>query len=292
MFWSIFRPTRAARRPGILAQKPARVQITHVASAGTVGLSAIDFKLTDEYADVPENQEHTIERLLPMAGCVYPYRHIAPAATHPYTRERLGIAGDAVVLGAFVTPMKLSRRCLRLWSEVLQRVPRARLAISPNDMKLHPSFVRLAASAGIGEERLVLIPQGHDEHENQARYHVIDLVLDPMPFGGVNGTLEALDMGVPVVTLCGRRHGERTSYSILMNLGVAETIATSGREYVDLAVRLATDRAFMDGVRASIRERLADSPLTDMVQHTRNLEAAYLAAIGSAASAAPFPMPS
>jgi predicted O-linked N-acetylglucosamine transferase (SPINDLY family) len=121
---------------------------------------------------------------------------------------------------------------------------------------------------------------------------VVDLVLDPMPFGGVNGTLEALDMGVPVVTLCGRRHGERTSYSILMNLGVAETVATSGREYVDLAVRLATDRAFMDGVRASIRQRLGDSPLTDMVQHTRNLEAAYLAAIGSVASATPSLMPS
>ena len=36
-----------------------------------------------------------------------------------------------------------------------------------------------------------------------------------MPYGGVNGTLEALDMGVPVVTLVGRRHAERTSYSIL-----------------------------------------------------------------------------
>ncbi len=43
-------------RPGILALKPARVQITHVASAGTVGLSTIDFKLTDAYADVPASQ--------------------------------------------------------------------------------------------------------------------------------------------------------------------------------------------------------------------------------------------
>src|SRR5690349_20812451 len=34
-------------RPGILALKPSRVQITHIASAGTVGLSTIDFKLTD-----------------------------------------------------------------------------------------------------------------------------------------------------------------------------------------------------------------------------------------------------
>ena len=41
------------------------------------------------------------------------------------------------------------------------------------------------------------------------------------PYGwlsGVNGTLEALDMHVPVVTLVGKRHGERTSYSILVNL--------------------------------------------------------------------------
>ena len=85
----------------------------------------------------------------------------------------------------------------------------------------------------------MFLPQGRDDAENQARYELIDFVLDPMPYGGVNGTLEALDMGVPVVTLVGRRHGERTSFSILANLGVTQTVAQGGREYVDLAVRLA-----------------------------------------------------
>src|SRR5206468_8217032 len=33
-------------RPGIVALRPARVQITHVASAGSLGLSSVDFKLT------------------------------------------------------------------------------------------------------------------------------------------------------------------------------------------------------------------------------------------------------
>ena len=83
-------------KPGILAWKPARVQITHVASAGTVGLSAIDFKLTDHYADVAASQAFQIETMLPMAGCVYPFRHVAPAAVHPFHRERLGIPDDAV----------------------------------------------------------------------------------------------------------------------------------------------------------------------------------------------------
>ena len=65
-------------KPEILAFKPARVQITHIASAGAVGLDTIDFKLTDHFADTPENQEYLIETLLPMKGCVYPYRHIDP----------------------------------------------------------------------------------------------------------------------------------------------------------------------------------------------------------------------
>jgi predicted O-linked N-acetylglucosamine transferase (SPINDLY family) len=104
---------------------------------------------------------------------------------------------------------------------------------------------------------------------------VIDFALDPLPYGGVNGTLEALDMGVPVVTLCGKKHGERTSYSILENLGVSETVAASGSDYVDIAVRLATESEFMSRVRAAIRAGLAHSTLTDMPRHTRSLEASY-----------------
>jgi predicted O-linked N-acetylglucosamine transferase (SPINDLY family) len=262
-------------KPGILARKPARVQITHVASAGTVGLSTIDFKLTDHYADVPASQAFQIETMLPMAGCVYPFRHVAPAAGHLFRRDRLGIAPKAVVIGAFVSWLKLSRRCLALWRDVLKRIPRSCFAFSPVSPRQRHLYRRIAGAAGIPPQRLVFVPQGRNDEENQARYELVDFVLDPLPFGGVNGTLEALDMGVPVVTLVGARHGERTSYSILANLGVAATVANSGPEYVEIAARLATDRSFMAEVRAAIRNGIAASKLTDMPGHTRSLEAAY-----------------
>ena len=270
-------------KPGILALKPARVQVTHVASAGSVGLETVDFKLTDRFADPLGNQDFLIERLLPMDGCVYPYRHVEPAATHPFTRQALGFATDAIVIGAFVTPMKLSRRCLVLWRDVLARLPRARLAFSPAHPALRPVFERLCTTAGIARERLVFVPQGRDDAENQARYALVDFVLDPMPFGGVNGVLEPLDAGVPVVTLAGARHGERSAYSILANLGVTATVAATGREYVELAVRLAADAAFAADVRAAIRAGIASSPLTDAVAHTRALESAYVEALSRAA---------
>jgi len=269
-------------KPGILALKPARVQLTHVASAGVVGLTAIDFKLTDAFADTPENQAFQIETLLPMAGCVYPYRHIPPATDHPFHRDRLNIRRDAMVIGAFVNPLKLSRRCLSLWREVMERAPAALLAISPLSPEARGVYVRLLSAANIPLQRVIVLPQGRNDEENQARYNVIDFTLDPLPYGGVNGTLEALDMGVPVVTLCGKKHGERTSYSILENLGVRETVAASGSEYVDIAVRLATESAFMSRVRAAIKAGLADSLLVDMPRHTLALEAAYEQALARA----------
>ena len=266
-------------KPGILALKPARVQLTHVASAGPVGLSTVDFKLTDACADLPEAQAFQLETFLPMAGCVYPYRHIPPAADHPFTRERLNIAPAAVVIGAFVNPLKLSRRCLALWREVLDRIPESLLALSPTDANRREIYDRLFRAAGIETSRVRVVPQGRDDGENQARYGVVDFALDPLPYGGVNGTLEALDMHVPVVALVGRRHGERSSYTILTHLGATQTLATSGSEYVEIAVRLASDAAFKAEVKAAIARGLERSPLTDMKAHTRNLEAAYLRAL-------------
>ena len=266
-------------KPGILARKPARVQMTHVASAGSVGLSAVDFKLTDRFADLPESQSSMVETLLPMAGCVYPFRRMTAAAEHPFHRRSAGLGDDAFVIGAFVKAMKLSRRCLDLWREVLARIPRARLAFSPVHWGLREGYLNLTAAAGIAADRIVFLPQGRNEGENQARYTMVDAVLDPMPFGGANGTLEALNMGVPVVTLVGRRHGERTAYSMLVNLGVDATIAHTGREYVEITVRLAEDPGFMSQVRQQIRTQLADSMLTDSLGYMRNLEEAYVEAL-------------
>lgn len=266
-------------KPGILALKPARVQVTHVASAGVVGLSTIDFKLTDAFADLPEMQRFQIETLLPMEGCVYPYRSIPPADDHPYHREKLGIAADAVVASAFVNPLKLSRRCLTLWRQVLEAIPNALLAISPLSPERRDVYARLLQAAGIEESRVCVLPQGRNESQNQARYHVVDFALDPLPYGGANGTLEALSMGVPVVTLLGAKHGERCGYSMLANLGAVQTVAASGSQYVEIALRLATDRAFMAEVRAAIRAGLRASPLTDMVAHTHSLERAYVRAL-------------
>ncbi|MGC2458713.1 MAG: tetratricopeptide repeat protein [Gallionellaceae bacterium] len=265
--------------PLILAYKPARVQITHLGSHGAIGLDTVDYKLTDQYADVPENGAFLLEKLLPMEGCIFPFHHVEPDGKTQYNRASLGIAEDAVVLGVFVNIMKLSPRCLHTWADIMHKVQRAVLAFSPLRDNDKASLLRQVTAAGIDPARIIFIPAAKEETINRARYELLDMALDTFPYSGGDTTLAALDMGVPVVTLRGQRHSERTSYSILMNLGVTQTIAHSESEFVEIAARLAVDTIWRNSIADQIRKAMASSSLVDMDAYTRHLEDAYRMAI-------------
>jgi predicted O-linked N-acetylglucosamine transferase (SPINDLY family) len=265
----------------IYAYQPARVIITHLGYHGALGIDTVDYKLTDHFADVSGNEAYLVERLLPMDGCVLPLLHVAPAEGRGLTREDLGLPVDAVVIGAFVNVLKLSERCLRVWREVLVRLEKARLAFSPLRPAEQSFYLKKAAAAGIEQDRILFLPGANDERRNRARYAVVDMVLDTFPYSGGDTTLAAVDMGIPVVTLCGQRHAERVSYSILMNLGVTSTIANSEDEYVDIAVRLGNDETLRLSVREQMRERLQSSAMVDTDGYARNLEAAYRQALAA-----------
>ena len=72
-------------------------------------------------------------------------------------------------------------------------------------------------------------------------YHGIDLMLDTLPYNGHTTSLDALWMGVPVVTTVGRTAVGRAGVSQLTNLGLPELIAETPEEFVRIAVELAGD---------------------------------------------------
>ncbi|MGH8850066.1 MAG: tetratricopeptide repeat protein [Casimicrobiaceae bacterium] len=262
-------------RPAILSYKPAPVIVTHLGNHGALGMRQIDFKMTDRHADLPDAAAYQIEAPLALDGCVLPFRRVAAAPEPAVTRADLGIAGEAAVFCVFVSLVKLSPRCLALWRRILDAVPSSVLAFSPRSEALHAPYRRRLESFGIGAGRLVFIPWSLDETIDRARYRLIDVVLDTVPYTGGDTTAAALDMGVPVVTRVGERQAERMGYSILAHLGVTATVAESDDDYVAIACRLAQDRHWRDEIAAAIAEALPRSGLADLDRHTRNLENAY-----------------
>ena len=139
---------------------------------------------------------------------------------------------------------------------------------------LERAIVEAFARHGIDRERIELAsrlsPRAFRELIARA-----DIALDPFPFNGHTTTCECLWQGVPVVTLSGRTYVERFGGSGLATLGLDELIAHSVEQYVEIAVRLAGDRARLATLRRTLREHMTASPLMDFQGFTRNLEAEY-----------------
>jgi predicted O-linked N-acetylglucosamine transferase (SPINDLY family) len=106
-------------------------------------------------------------------------------------------------------------------------------------------------------------------------YHRLDVVLDPFPYNGHTTSLDALWMGVPVVSLAGTSPVSRGGLGILTNIGLPELIAWSQEEYVNQASALARDLPRLARLRATLRSRMEASPLMDARGFTQAIENAY-----------------
>jgi predicted O-linked N-acetylglucosamine transferase (SPINDLY family) len=255
---------------------------THLGYPGALGLSQVDYKITDRYADTSANARWQLEALLPISICSLPLRRVQPAADPALARGPLGIPETAIVFGAFAGVLKLSLRCVAAWRRILDAVPDAVLAFSPLRDDDRIAIERRVTGLGLPADRLAWIPyRNGDDAFNRARYAVVDIALDTLPCTGGDTTATALDAGVPVVTRVGARHAERMSYSILMHLSLTQTIAQTDDGYVDLAVRLATDAAFRDEVRIAVSMAMADPAVTDPARYARALEDAYARALAA-----------
>src|SRR5204863_2097596 len=127
---------------------------------------------------------------------------------------------------------------------------------------------------GIAAERVVF--QGFLPRPDYLKlYHHIDIGLDTFPYNGQTTTLDAVWMGVPVVTIIGQTATARAGASLLRNLGTPELVAGSPDQFVSIAVELANDARRLSELRASLRQRLEKSPLMDAPRFAGSVEAAY-----------------
>ncbi|TFW31098.1 O-linked N-acetylglucosamine transferase family protein, partial [Duganella callida] len=101
-----------------------------------------------------------------------------------------------------------------------------------------------------------------------------DLCLDTYPCSSPGASADALQAGIPVLTLAGRSHAARTSGSLLHAARLPELVARSARSYEDKAIRLASRPQEL----ARLRRRLARNRDTvfDTPALVRHLEALYL----------------
>lgn len=257
----------------VFARKPAPVQVTWNGYPNTTGMSAMDYRVTDAYADPPGTTEHLhTEQLvrLPEIYMAYQQPGESPAVVAPPS-----LAKGYVTFGSFNTLPKIGPQVIAVWAQILRALPTARLMIlTVPEGSARARLAQAFAAHGIGPERLELIARLPSRQFLEAHQRA-DIALDPFPYNGTTTTCQTLWMGVPLITLAGSSHVSRVGVSMLSNLGLERLIARDPQEYVSLAVALAEDHQELAVLRAGLRERMLASPNTDGARLTRFLEAAY-----------------
>lgn len=251
----------AGNRLDVMALRPAAVGVTWLGYPGTTGLDCFDWRISDAVCDPPAEDALSSEplwRLDPGFHCFAPPAEAPPVGPPPCLET------GYVTFGCFNARPKLSQAAIAAMAGVLRAVAGSRLLLKArecDEAAERRQLEALFASHGIAADRLVLLRQDNALADHLARYHSVDIALDSFPYAGTTTTLEALWMGVPVVTLAGNRHAARVGASLLRQMGQPGWIAPSTTTYVEIAAGLAGDKARLAVLRAGQRAQMANSAL-------------------------------
>jgi predicted O-linked N-acetylglucosamine transferase (SPINDLY family) len=252
-----------------LARKPAPVQACWLAIAGTTGLEAMDYRLTDPYLDPPGTHEDWYaEKSVRLADCFWCYD---PLTDLPLPHPTAALENGFFTFGCLNNFCKVNDVVLSLWSKVLAAVPGSRLLLNCPEGSARE---RVREGLGVDAERLIFVAR-QPRPLYLETYRRIDLCLDTLPYNGAITSLESFWMGVPVLSLLGQSVVGRAGWSLLNNLGLPELCAQSEERFVELAVQWAGDLAGVAKLHETMRERLRRSPLMDGGRFARSVEEAY-----------------
>lgn len=259
-----------------LAFKPAPVQVSWLGFPGTTGLSAIDYKFTDEVTDAEDADQEYVERLYRLPTLFCSYRPLIRAPLYRYqprylVRSAPALDNGYVTFGSCNNLGKLTDEVLALWGRILQAVPTARLLIEGKGLGEAAgadAYRQRCAALGVDVERLILV--GLDRRNQYLTYHRIDIALDPYPLTGGTTTFDVLWMGVPLVSMAGESFKSRLSTGILAYLGRTEWLAQHTDDYVRIAQALAEDVQQLNTLRLGLRREVEQSALMREDLHTHH----------------------
>jgi predicted O-linked N-acetylglucosamine transferase (SPINDLY family) len=218
----------------------------------TTGIPTIDYFISSEDLEPAGADAHYTERLARLPGLANYYFRPEPS-TSVRSPAEFGLPEDAHVYACLQSLFKLHPDDDDLWAEILRRDPQSRLVLLEGNFTNWTRLARARFARSIPDvaDRIVFI-----SHQPPAEFSrllsLVDVLLDPLHFGGGDTSYQSFAVGTPVVTLPGGFLRSRITYALYRAMGLDECVATSAADYVERAVRLGTDREHRERVRAKI----------------------------------------
>lgn len=262
-------------RPGILAHRPAPVQVNYLGYPGTSGAEFIDYLVADAFVVPAEQKRFFSEQVVHLPDCfqVNDHQHVGPASAP--TRAVEGLPENGFVFCCFNNSYKLNPWMFDIWMRLLREVPGSVLWLREESMAAAQNLRNEASGRSIDPARVIFARRLPAFADHLARHRLADLFLDTLPYNAHTTASDALAAGLPLLTCAGSAYAGRVAGSLLRTAGLPELITGSLQDYEALALKLARDRRLLAELRSRLQRNLATSPLFDTDRFRRHIEAAY-----------------
>ncbi|MCC2637506.1 MAG: repeat-containing protein [Moraxellaceae bacterium] len=259
-------------RPGILARRPAPVQVSFLGAPFTSGADWMDYIITDAQVSLEELGWCT-EAEARMPGSYFTYGHddAEPPAVPP--RTYFGLPEAAFLYSALNSPYKIDPADFACWMRILAATPGSFLLFK-DEKKVAANLRAEAARLGMDPARLLFLPRVSDQ-DYLLRQGAPDLFLDARQYGAHTTMAESLWMGVPALSCRGDAFQNRVGASLLASCGLDELIMPDLATYEATAIALFHDRDRLLRLKTHLlQSRLQAAPF-DMPGQARHMEAAF-----------------
>ncbi len=221
----------------------------------TTGMNTMDYFISSELNEPENGEEHYTEKLVKLKSfSVYYYRPEMPSGLKD--RSGFGLPEKSNLYLCPQSLMKLHPDFDEIIAGILREDPKGSLVLIKAEHAhwnslLMKRFVKTIPEDG---DRIIFVDRmPYEDFLNLA--FISDVLLDPIYFGGGNTSFEAFAMGAPIVTLPGKYMRSRLTLGQYKVMDLMDCVANSKDEYVDIAVRLGTDKGYNDLIRSRILER-------------------------------------
>jgi predicted O-linked N-acetylglucosamine transferase (SPINDLY family) len=260
-------------RPGILAFKPAPVQVNYLGHPGTMGAPYVDYLIADRTIIPAEHEHHYSEKIVCLPDSYQANDWTRRIAERTPSRADEGLPETGLVFCSFNGSFKITPEFFDIWMRLLKSSEGSVLWLLDDNPAAVRNLRREAEARGVSAQRLVFAPRRPLE-DHLARHRLADLFLDTLPCNAHTTASDALWAGLPLLTCTGATFAGRVAASLLSAVGLPELITHSLSSYEALAMKLACDPAQLSAVKAKLARQRASAPLFDTQRFTKHLESA------------------
>jgi protein O-GlcNAc transferase len=191
------------------------------------------------------------------------------------SRMQYGLPDNAIVYCNFNQLYKIDPPTLKMWCEILKRVPDSVLWLIRFPVHGEANILNTVQSEYGLEPSRVVFSNVAAKEEHVRRGQLADVCLDTPLCNGHTTGMDVLWTGTPMVSLPLESLASRVASSQLYALGCPELVAKSSEDYVSIATRLGTDEDFLKRTRAKVWRARSTSTLFNVRTYCHDLEDLY-----------------